>query len=266
MLMRNFIRTRKSVRDFKLNPLNETTLDAIGSLLTEENDLVKDHSYEYLLVADGAALAKELSGVGGYSGVMINAPAYIALNTLNESDGAYIFGAYYLEDIITKLEALNIGTCWVTLTGIDDARKKALFGYEEGNVDYILAIGYPSNEVPKGETPYTSKIALEDYVFIDSFENRSTVEELETRGLDDLFFYLRFVPSAYNRQPWRFVIKDGHVHLYIEDYKGIENLVDSGIAMYYFKALASTLGIRKDWKVESIPSEGPYKYIATIDI
>ena len=161
MLMRNYIRSRKSVREFK-PVVSAKNVAAVKALIEEKNAGAAPHGVTYMLIEDGATAAAQLKGHGGYSGVMIEAPMYIAMQTENEED-AYVYGAYHLEDLITKLEELNMGTCWVTVEEAPVEVKQKAFGYETGTVDYVLAIGHPAPSVPTQDTPCTSKIA-EDYV------------------------------------------------------------------------------------------------------
>src|SRR5690606_34649483 len=90
-------------------------------------------------------------------------------------------------------------------------------------------------------------------------------ELLETRGIGDIFFYLRFAPSIRNKQPWRFIVTDDKVHLLVE-YEDNQPLVHAGIAMYYCEALAYLQGTKNKWALlDGFVHEGKvskYKYIA----
>ena len=77
-----------------------------------------------------------------------------------------------------------------------------------------------------GEIPFSSRLGVEEIVR-DKEGKGLTMDELAQRGLDDLFYYVRFAPSAYNNQPWRFVVEDGRVILLIQDYKDKVTLVDT---------------------------------------
>ena len=70
---------------------------------------------------------------------------------------------------------------------------------------------------------------------------------LEERGLDDLFYYVKFAPSTKNSQPWRFVLKGTHVELYLKEIDQRVEYMDAGIIMYYFQILASYMGIYNKW-------------------
>ena len=193
---------------------------------------------------------------------MINSPSYIAMNILEERDEAYVYGAYYLEDITTKLYNYNLGSCWISLGGVPDEIKKDIT-VEAGSTEYLLSIGYP---VPRliGEQPFSSRLGVEEVVFHGD-GTPVTMAELEQLGLDDLFYYIRFAPSAYNNQPWRFYIEDGKITMVIENYKDKVTLVDAGIMMYYFESMLATIGLTQKFQV-GIKAQGADKVIGTIEV
>ncbi|MCI5840075.1 MAG: nitroreductase family protein [Peptoniphilaceae bacterium] len=255
--MSNFLKSRISTREFKNKELNEEYISKIRQLLEEKN---KNSKSSFILSLNSKNIYDSLNGIGGYSGFMIKAPAYIALHTPENDEKAVVEGAFKLESIISELEEIGLGSCWVTLKDVEDEIKKQLFGYADGNIFYILAIGLPQR-VEFKQRKISERIGIDQFVFINDLNTPASVEELEARGLDDLFFYLRYAPSAYNKQPWRFVIKENEVELYVENFNGVENLIDSGIIMYYFKKLSETIGINAIWEI-SPNNLGNYEYIA----
>ena len=138
-------------------------------------------------------------------------------------------------------------------------------------MDYLLAIGHPVAKNPFIDEPFSSRVGIEDIVFKDEIGKVVSVDELESRGLDDLFYYVRFAPSSYNKQPWRFVLKD-HKVILLMAYSNDEelNLADAGIIMYYFESLAKAIGINSKWELideNNIKDEEcKYKYIGEFAI
>ncbi len=122
--------------------------------------------------------------------------------------------------IITELDKMGIGNCWITVEDVEESIKKEAFGYDQGEVSLLLAIGYPVDETVR-EHQFDDRKGIGEFVFLDKLGNKATNEDLEQRGLDEIFAYARFAPSAYNAQPWRFVIVEDLIKLYIEDYKKI---------------------------------------------
>ncbi len=270
MLMTNFLKKRKSVREFKSKKVNADILDEIklylDSLEKEETtESIKFKLYEY-----GEKLYEGLKGIGGYSGVMIQSPHYIGLELMNNEEKSIIYGSYYMEKLITKLNSMGLDTCWVSVKDVDNNTKKEVFGELKGEVNYILAIGYGKARNPFINESFSDRIGVEEIVFTDKIGKHVNIEELENRGLEDLFYYVRFAPSTLNKQPWRFLLEKDRVTLLIKYNKDEEpNLVDAGIAMYYFEALGEAIGLSSKWElVNKVEEEGKdhYKYIAELKL
>ena len=94
------------------------------------------------------------------------------------------------------------------------------------------------------------KLGIEDYVFLDEIEKEVDTGKLDSMGLTDLFYYLRFAPSNKNLQPWRFIIKDTSIDLLMAYEEWDKHLLmDAGIIMYYFEELAKSIGMRSKWQL-----------------
>lgn len=267
MLMTNFLKSRKSVREFKkrkvsIDILEETKL-YIKSLEEEAGEDISFKLYEY-----GEKLYENLKGIGGYSGVMIEAPHYIGLDLINNEPRSIIYGSYYMEKLITKLNTMGLDTCWVSVVDVDEDTKKEVFGSINGNIDYILAVGHGKARNPFANEAFSERIGVDELVFSDKIGNPVNMEDLENRGLDDLFYYVRFAPSALNKQPWRFLLGKDKVTLLLKHNKGEKpNLVDAGIIMYYFEALGESIGLNSKWKLLNKEEEKDnYKYIAELSL
>ena len=250
MLMTNFLRERKSIREFKNRKIDTDILFSIKSYLNLIGDDEGNGSLRFSLYEYGENLYNKLKGIGGYSGVMIESPHYISLELMNNQESTTIYGAYYMEKIITKLNGLGIDTCWVSIGDVEEEIKEQIFGEVIGEINHILAIGYGKQKNPFINEPISDRIGVEDLVFIDKIGISPRADELENRGLDDLFYYVRFAPSAFNNQPWRFLLKKDRVSLLIKyNDKEKPSLMDAGIIMYYFEYLAGSIGINGKWEL-----------------
>lgn len=265
MLMANFMKTRKSVRDFKNKDIKKGDVDRLNSIIDEVNSLSKLCSVDFHLEEDGKRVQEALQGQGGYAGTMISAPGYIAMDIEESSPEAYIYGAYYMEDLITKLQDIGLGSCWISLHNAAEESIRKAFPQSSGTIHFALGIGYPPANLNIGEEIYSSRLGLEDFIYEGDFNSPIHVETLESYGLDDLFYYLRYAPSAKNRQPWRFLITDSEIELYIENFEGNSNYVDAGIVMYYYTKLAQTNGINAKWKLDDKADIDNKKYIGTVN-
>lgn len=261
MLTTNFLKTRTSTRDYLDKKVSEEDMKKVFSLIDEETEKFGKGNLAFIVNTDGETIYKSLSGIAGYSGVMIKAPMYIALNIINNDSKTFVKGAYGMEELITKLNNIGLGTCWITVSDVEKTVKESTFNFTQGEVNHLLAVGYPEHTEVR-EHRYDDRFGVTDFVYIDNFNRKTSIEELEQYGLDDLFHYARFAPSAYNAQPWRFLIDGGEIKLYIEDYKGIVNLLDAGIIMYYIDELTKTYSKGSKWEVDPDLDNGKYAYIA----
>ena len=70
MIMGNFLRNRKSIRDFKSRSVEFETIEEIKEdLRTLENE-EGGNKFAFRLYENGARLVEKLSGKGGYTGVI----------------------------------------------------------------------------------------------------------------------------------------------------------------------------------------------------
>lgn len=262
MLTQNFLKSRTSTRDFKEDNLSSKVVEELNKEMEASAEKYGKEDIKFLLLTDGDDVYQKLQGLAGYKGVMIKAPNYIALNTLNDKKETYVKAAYAMEELITKLNELDLGNCWITVSEVEEDVKKSAFNFTEGDVSILLAIGYPLDETVR-EHKYYDRLANSDLVYIDSFDNPASDEDLEQRGLNSIFDYAKYAPSAYNSQPWRFLIEDDKLSIYIKDYAGNVNLIDAGIIMYYIDELGKTISSNSKWDIKPLVDGSEYTYIAS---
>lgn len=266
MIMTNFLKSRKSTREFRNQNINPDILDNINVVLRDLEKENQSGDIKFKLYEYGENIYSGLKGLAGYSGVMINSPHYITVDLIDKTDKTIIYSAYYMEKLVTKLNALNIDSCWITLYNVDSERRKAIFGESTVEVNFVLAIGYQKRKNPFIQEPFSERNAVEEMVYYQELGAPINMDYLEERGLGDIFFYLRFAPSIRNSQPWRFIVTDDKVHLLIKYQDGEHPpLVDAGIIMYYYEQLSLLQGLKHQWKLlDGFIHEGNtnYKYIA----
>ena len=271
--MQNFLRDRRSVREFRNKKASNDMLDQVAQDI--ENTLseakFKDVNIGLTLHKDGGKIFENLEDIGGYAGVMIKSPHYVSLQLNDDSECTEIYGAYYTEKLISRINDIGLEACWITLEHVEAHTRVKALGDLGKNTAYILAIGYPPRKNPftKGTTP-SERMGVDKLVFQDVVENPIDMEVLEERRLDDLFYYVRFAPSSRNSQPWRFLLKNNKIKLLMIYCQPEElALIDAGVMMYYFEQMARSIGINREWKLLDGVCEGEignYKYIAEYEI
>ncbi|HLR21474.1 MAG TPA: nitroreductase family protein [Tissierellaceae bacterium] len=256
MIMSNFLRNRKSVREFKKKEVNFDILDDINKDLRVAEDEVELGKIKFKLYENGKNVSSNLKDKGGYDGVMINSPHYLVLIRQDDEENTIVRSGYYMEKVITSLNNKGLSTCWVSIKDVNVDLKKEIFGDCKGTIDYILAFGYEKLKNPFNTEVSSERIGVSEYVFDREIERKASTDDLESKGLLDIFYYLRFAPSTKNLQPWRFLMEDGNLKLLLayEDWNQ-SFLVDAGIIMYYFEALAETQRLGGEWTLFKTPSE-----------
>ena len=250
------IENRKSVREFRSKAVSAALLDEIRAYYEKDcQRLVPEIGTELRIL--GTEAREALEGSAGYEDFLIGAPCYLVL--LSEKHELAVENAgYMMEDLVLKLEDLDLAACWITF---HDAKKvsAALNLPENLEVAAIAAFGYGqraakrirlnilnmSNVDIKAKRGYFSpKKDVGEMVFVDKIGN---VQGLEDRMgfyedmLWQAFYAVAQTPSYLNRQPYAFVMKDQDVILvsmpdqYTDDTSRKLNL---GIAMLHFGAVA----------------------------
>lgn len=271
--MQNFLRDRRSFREFRNKKASKDMLDEITQSINEILQEAKASGVNIglSLHTEGNPIFKTLENIGGYSGIMIKSPHYIALQINDDKESTEIYASYFTEKLITRINAIGLEACWITLSHVSADTKIEAFGDLGRRTEYALAIGYPPRNNPfvKGATP-SERLGVDELVFQDTAENPIDMNWLDDRSLDDLFYYVRFAPSSRNSQPWRFLLKNNKVKLLMAYCEPSDlALIDAGVIMYYFEEMAKSIGIDHKWTLIDGNCEGEkanYKYIAEYDI
>lgn len=261
MLVTNFLQKRKSVRDFKKNAIDkyemEIIKDAINEISKEEPEVLN-----FKLLENGSLVAEGLKGKAGYGGVMIEAPHYVSLSAEKETIENKFKIGYALEKLNTKIVDLDIDTCWITVDEVDDQTMKSVFGEDGEKINFLIGFGYGKGKKLFTKETTSSRKPVSEIVFEDDLGRMIDVETLENRGLLDIFSTIIYAPSHKNLQPWRFVINDSTVTAYmVKSDEDLRSLVDMGVVMFYFEALAKDKGISSKWALD-IHEEGNYLKVA----
>lgn len=265
LLMSNFLKDRKSVRDYKKKKLDNKALGDIKVLFEKIQGETNNKYFDFILFEDGEKVYNNLKGIGGYSGTMIESPHYIGIRLKEVNEDSIIFASYYTEKLMGNLSNLNLGSCWIEIKNVDKDIRGNTLGEENKNIAYLVAFGYPKAKNPFANESSSSRLGLEEIVFKDELGKSIDIIELENRGLDDLFYYVRFAPSSLNSQPWRFILEKDKVILLLSYKDGEINLMDAGIIMYYLEELAKTIGINNKWELikdkDIVYEDNKYKFI-----
>lgn len=285
MKTNKIIEERRSVREYKDKKVDKKIIDDLFEDIKTKKKLSDDIDIEFYFVNNGYEAYNKIDGLAGYFGKVIKAPHYICLMA-NEKEGYLESVGYIGENLVLMATKLGLGTCWIEVLDNEEVLKEKLEIDKEGVIVGILAIGYPKKEAkvlsmydtlkkgsispltefgyPNMDIEYTDKplsgrLSIEDIVYMKKWGNNAKVEDLDNRGLVEIFYYMRLAPSWGNRQPWKFIIDGSKIILAVKgkDEKASEKVarIEAGIAMLYFEKMVHEMGLPGSWHLDKLDNK-----------
>lgn len=273
------VEKRRSVREYKSKTLSTHDRNYINEIINTKPELAKDAHLELKFIEDGDMVFNHLEGHAGYYGKMIKSPHYVAILS-DSSDKCYKIAGYVGEWFILKTTMEDIGSCWIEV--IDSEKVNEVLGFEtekvvvalialgyaktemrlshiytttrRGSLSTLTDLGYPDINPSFSKEPVSNRKSITDFVYLNEWGNIPELEELELRGLNEAFFYMRLAPSYTNRQPWYFIVSGNEILLTIENDGEIGKIiqcVEAGIAMFYFEVAMHDAGMPGKWMIEN---------------
>lgn len=266
---------RHSVREYKHKKLNEQDRNFLNVQFIDKPILSGDHSVEFVFIENGLEVSPQLEGFAGYFGKMIHAPHYYAI-LCDDTPLCFKISGYQGEWFILKALQENIGACWIEIHN-NEAAKKLLhldttkqlaaliaIGYPKkefqssnlyastrrGSLSTLTELGYPNISISNTQGPVSNRKSITEFLYLKTWGNTLSIDELEKLGIQEALFYMRLAPSYRNRQPWYFVFKDNEIDLIIETDDTISKTIqclDAGIAMLYFEVGLHDIGLHGSW-------------------
>lgn len=191
----------------------------------------------YLVPIDPAFIGSER--VGTY-GVITGRPAYVA--AIGDPLQAGIAG----EKLVIELTRRGLSTCWLGATFSRAVANKALQLPDNKDIIAVIAVGSstkmrrPIDWIMHVGARGGSRKPL-DKIILEGQPAADIAEAVEA---------MRWAPSAYNRQPWRFVFRhDGSIELH--GLPGDYLHLDCGIAIAHF------LLLHPEYELEAPPAPRP---------
>ncbi len=294
MSFRKFLANVQSVRDYEKESLKHLIIGDIKAYIGDINaNIGREKGFSFIMLENGEEVFNHLEGIGGYSGIMIKSPHYIGLSISKEEAETEFLSAYYMQSIVKKLFEMTLGSCWINVRNVSLDVKAKLSSHDKSNINYLLAFGIADEKVLKEKAsqmkvlntskdyktnPYATKVieanesnqvrlSIGEMVYFQEWGKEVDYEELERRGVAEVFSYVRNAPSYKNIQPCRFILKDGEADLAILNPQNKENYVDAGIMMFTVEGLVKDLGIPGKWSfVKEETDNKEYAIVAKIEL
>ena len=207
--------SRRSIRHFKQEKLD---WEIIADLLDYANNLpmlMEGIAVEFKLVSN--IEAKQ----GFYGPFNVKAPYYLCISSEPKED--YMMNAGYLmQQINLYLTAKGLGTCFIV--AYPGSGLKATMKYE-----YVVALAFGKTKSPLTRELTEAKRLPEEEIIV--------YKEEVTPDIKQVLAAARLAPSAFNSQPWRFVVYSNRIHVFAKknlliakalDYN---KMIDMGIMM-----------------------------------
>jgi hypothetical protein len=274
---------RRSVREFKEKGLSTSEIIKVNALIENLPSIAKEFDLKFKFIENGAEVFEKLDGLAGYNGKMIKAPHYLLICSQLGENGSKVAG-YVGEWIILNLTKEDIATTWIDINNseliksqlcVDDTRHvRGLIALGHSKLearvsniyDQYVEKGYSEVEMEYKETPKSSRMSVEEFVYINNWDTKCDMETLKDRALDEVFYYMRLAPSWGNRQPWKFLVKNESIVLAIQNSNEVPKemaVLESGIAMLYFEVAMHDIGISGKWDMNYTDETVPNDHIIT---
>jgi len=256
MRYKRLLEERRSCRSFKeevIDSIHIAELFTYGHHIKRLDDTIQAR---FVYIDKGFLKGHILSGRVGYNGFLISAPHYVAL--VSEEKNNYMQNAgYMMEEFLLKTVELGLASCWLTIIKEEEELKKELDIKATGKLVAIAALGYPKVPLPYTPKDTSYRESISNFIYIGAWDQKPSHEELEARGLVDIFLNLRKAPSWKNHQPWRFIIRQDEILLCVGGAEAVykHNDIDAGIMMLYMENIFKESGINAEWKRNTSESQ-----------
>lgn len=245
------IRKRVSVRGYTGQQVEPASLDALLRFARTTHHLTATPPRIELI--SGVALTKEvLTFIIGSYGLVQNAPHLLVGVLPEDGDLPRLDLGYVLEQVVLEATRMGLGTVWVT--GTFDPRRAAQLVGAHGTevVAAVCALGYPAehglrrlhNEWVRRLAGAGQRKPLSEMACEDRWGKPWSVKEAAP-SLIALLECARLAPSAMNRQPWRFVVRETEIALAT----AWRAPIDAGIVMAHIALAAPVLGYEGRWEI-----------------
>ena len=251
------IMERRSVRRYEDEPLSENTLEQVRDIVSDTVPLIPGNAFD-APIRDYSPSDEGLVLRSAYGRFMT--PPHVMVPYMVGKDHPLTDLGYRVEQIVVRLTALDIGTCYIGALGAEDSLRPR-FGLPDGaRIGATVFFGRAASGVGGTVSALArtlaggrKRMALDEIFFDGDFDHPSTppseIAPFVEAG--------RWAPSALNAQPWRFLWREGRLLLFVTrgtlKYLGGERrqypLYDGGICMANVGLALEALDMKGHWRI-----------------
>ncbi len=232
---------RKSVRDYDMEALDEKILSQITGFLSQLKPYRSSIEYKITII-DNTNEDDKMKGL-----FHVKAPYYLVITSELKQD--YLINAgYLLHQMALYLTARDIGCCYQGSAHLKEDIKAEL------PHEYVIALAFGKSKKSIYRPSTKAKRLSEDRLVVYKEEVDENVKTIMKAAI--------LAPSAFNNQPWRFVVYHNRIHLFckksnlfhsvISDHK----LIDMGIVLTNITQATDELWLESSFvKLESFTNK-----------
>ena len=252
------IRQRNSVRTYEDVDLNKDHRSRLSSLLDGVNSELGPFRASFR-VQDLTVLGstEKATKVGTYG--VIKGQRGFLVGICDLSRDSLIDLGRALQGLVLELTEMGIGTCWLGGTFKRSDLSGPIDLNDGENIAVLISYGYPAKKkrlvegLMKAAAGSKNRKNPEELFFADGFK---PLQQSFSSVLKNHLEAVRLAPSAINKQPWRLVVSEQELRLYLQRPAKTEGramnmkYLDMGIAMAHLEAASLIDAIDFDWIAE----------------
>ena len=272
------VRKRYSCRSFSDTPISNET----ERVINKYNSSITPPFYDHIRIAyiSRDRLKEENFFTTGTYGMIKGAKGYLIGITKTQSAQTFENFGFCMENALLHLTGLDIDTCWIG--GVFDRKTfgKILSINRDEIVPAVIALGYASerrtfrDKVVRWSAGGNHRKPMDRLFFETNLQTPLNLDK--DQRLRQVLENVRLAPSASNKQPWRIIKEDRHLHFYLDRDKLYSKLIpnvdlqriDLGIALYHFEMAAGEGGIPITREMIETPPRTPpqFEYIISYTV
>ena len=228
---------RKSVRKFETTPIAETLMKKIQRFIQELSPWSERCQWKMEMIdmtsQKGSAIA--IKGFG-----LVQAPYYLVFYGEKGSEAKRNAG-YMMEQMVLYLTTKGLGSCYQGGAKLQKEKRQ-----DSLRPLLVMAFGYPMKRLLR-DGAVAKRYPLKELCIF-----KEEVGE-ETKSI---LYAARLAPSAYNIQPWRFVVYKNKIHVFIRKKTWLERLglsmqdVHIGIVLCHMQLAAEEQWLSVSFAIE----------------
>lgn len=269
------IQLRSSWRSCTGQTIAPEKLKLLSDYARSKEEGIWGDKVRFKTVAARAGDSEELRGLGTY-GFIRGASGFIVGAVDKRTSNLEDYG-YLMEDIIIYATGLGLATCWLGGSFRKDNFSSRINVQPHEIVPAVVSVGLPADNrnivdrIIRNVAGSKKRLKWESLFFESDFQ--TPLKRKRAGNYAHVLDMVRLSPSASNKQPWRYVVDENQVHIFLQRTPGYRkpNLfsdlqrIDMGISMYHFDAVCKELNVDGQWIHHKFSSSFPenWEYIVS---